>query len=42
MCEIWNTQIYIYLKYLTIVSNQKPFPFEKLTKKISRFEELFF
>jgi len=38
LSEIWNTQFYIYLKYLTMVSNQRPFPFEKLTKKISEFE----
>lgn len=38
MCEIWNTQIYVYLKYLTMVNNQKPFPFSRLTKKISEFE----
>jgi sorbitol-specific phosphotransferase system component IIC len=37
-CEIWNTQIYIFLKYMTFVSNERPFPFEKMTKNISKVE----
>ncbi len=36
-CEIWNTQSYIFLRYLTFVSNERPFPFEKMTKNISKF-----
>lgn len=36
-CEIWNTQIYIYLRYLTFVSNERPFPFNSLGKNISQF-----
>ena len=38
MSEIWNTQSYTYLRYLTMVSNKRPFPFENLTKDISKFE----
>jgi hypothetical protein len=37
-CEIWNTQLYVFLKYMTFVSNERPFPFEKMTKSISKFE----
>jgi hypothetical protein len=37
-CEMWNTEYYIYLRYLTFVSNQRPFPFESLSPKISRFK----
>ncbi len=37
-CEIWNTQTYIFLKYMTFVTNERPFPFEKMTKNISKFE----
>ena len=37
MCEIWNTQIYIYIRYLTFVTNERPFPFKNLTKSISKF-----
>ena len=36
--EIWNTQIYIFLRYMTFVTNQRPFPFESLAKNISKFK----
>lgn len=26
-CHIWNLQMYAYLKYLTFVTNTRPFPF---------------
>ena len=39
MCEIWNTQIYIYLRYLTFVTNERPFPFKSLTKSLSKFKK---
>jgi hypothetical protein len=35
--EIWNTQMYIFLRYLTFVTNERPFPFESLTKNYSKF-----
>lgn len=37
-CEIWNTQTYIFLRYITFVSNERPFPFKKLSKNISNFK----
>ena len=37
MSEIWNTQKYTYLRYLTFVTNERPFPFKSLTKNISKF-----
>ena len=37
--EIWNTQIYIYLKYMTFVTNIRPFPFNKLEKNMSKFKK---
>lgn len=37
--EIWNTQIYIYLKYMTFVTNTRPFPFNKLEKNTSNFKK---
>ena len=37
--EIWNTQIYVYLRYMTFVSNQRPFPFNRLEKNMSKFEK---
>mgnify|MGYP001419792383 CR=1 FL=1 len=36
--EIWNTQIYRFLKYMTFVSNKRPFPFEGLGDNVSEFE----
>ena len=37
--EIWNTQIYVFLRYMTFVTNERPFPFESLTKKTSKFKK---
>ena len=39
LSEIWNTQIYIFLRYMTLVSNERPFPFRNLTKSISKFKK---
>lgn len=36
--EYFNTEIYRYAKYLTMVTNERPFPFSDL-KKISKFEK---
>ena len=35
MSEIWNTQTYVFLRYITMVSNERPFPFGNLTKSLS-------
>lgn len=37
--EVWNSQIYIFLRYMTFVSNKRPFPFDGLTKRMSKFEK---
>ncbi|MDP6642348.1 MAG: DUF4389 domain-containing protein [Candidatus Nanoarchaeia archaeon] len=37
--EMWNTQIYVYLRYMTLVSNERPFPFKGLTKNLSSFKK---
>lgn len=37
--EIWNTQIYIFLRYMTFVTNERPFPFTGLTKNLSKFKK---
>lgn len=39
LSEIWNTQLYSYTRYLTFVTNKRPFPFDKLKKSISSFKE---
>jgi hypothetical protein len=35
--EYFNTEIYKYLRYLTFVSNKRPFPFSSM-ERISKFE----
>ena len=34
--EYFNTELYCYVRYLTFVSNERPFPFTSL-KRISKF-----
>lgn len=36
--EIWNTQIYVFLRYMTFVTNERPFPFENLEKRMSKYQ----
>lgn len=36
-CEYWNTETYKFLRYLTFVSNKRPFPFSKL-ERMSKVE----
>ena len=35
-CEYWNTETYKFMRYMTFVSNTKPFPFADL-EKMSKF-----
>ena len=35
-CEVWNTQVYIFIRYMTFVSNKRPFPFRSLEENISK------
>lgn len=35
-CEIWNTESYKFMRYMTFVSNQRPFPFSNI-EKMSKF-----
>jgi len=37
-CEYWNTEVYKYIRYITFVSNKKPFPFTNM-ERISKFEK---
>lgn len=39
LCEIWNTQTYVFLRYMTFVTNERPFPFESLTENFSKFKK---
>jgi hypothetical protein len=36
--EIWNTQFYIFSRYITFVTNERPFPFNSISKNISQFK----
>ena len=39
LSEIWNTQSYIFQRYIIFESNERPFPFRKLTPSFSKFEK---
>ena len=39
MSEVWNTQLYAYVRYMTFVTNERPFPFADLTKSMSKFKK---
>ncbi len=38
MCEYWNTETYRYIRYLTSVTNERPFPFNNV-KAMSKFKK---
>ncbi|MFC1686191.1 DUF4389 domain-containing protein [Nanoarchaeota archaeon] len=37
LCEYWNTEFYKFMRYLTFVSNERPFPFTKV-QRMSKFK----
>jgi len=37
LCEYWNTEIYKYIRYLTFVTNERPFPFSNV-ERMSKFK----
>lgn len=37
-CEYWNSELYRFFKYMTFVSNKRPFPFSNMGKRISKVE----
>jgi len=37
LSEVWNTQWYVFQRYLIFVTNTRPFPFTKLEKSMSKF-----
>ena len=36
--EIWNTQWYIFQRYMIFMTNRRPFPFANLEKSMSKYE----
>ena len=39
LCETWNTQMYIFIRYMIFISNKRPFPFKDLEKNMSKYEK---
>jgi hypothetical protein len=37
-CEYWNTEVYKFIRYMTFISNKRPFPFSSM-ERISKFEK---
>jgi len=37
LSEIWNTQWYVFQRYLLFVTNKRPFPFTSLERSMSKF-----
>ena len=37
-CEYWNTELYRFVKYLTFVTNERPFPFTNM-QKLGKFSK---
>jgi hypothetical protein len=37
-CEYWNSEAYIFVRYITFMTNERPFPFNNL-KRIGKFEK---
>lgn len=38
LCEVWNTQKYNFVKYMTFLTNERPFPFGRLAKNMSSYK----
>ncbi len=38
MSEVWNTQNYNFIRYMTFCTEERPFPFEELKKDINKVE----
>ena len=37
-CEYWNSEVYRFMRYLTLETNERPFPFTSM-KKLGKFEK---
>ena len=37
-CNMWNTYVYNYIRYMTFNTNKRPFPFNSLGKNIEKVE----
>ncbi len=39
LCEIWITNLYHFIKYMTFGTNTRPFPFTELKQPLTKFEK---
>lgn len=39
MSETWNTQNYVFTRYMFFVTNERPFPFRSLKKSMSKYSK---
>lgn len=37
-CNRWNTQVYKFLRYITMNTNERPFPFSPLAKDFDKYD----
>jgi len=37
-CEYWNTEFYRFSRYISFVTNERPFPFTSMSDRISKFK----
>jgi hypothetical protein len=39
LCEVWTTQAYTFLRYISFSTNKRPFPFNSLKKSMDKPEK---
>jgi len=37
-CEYWNTEFYRFSRYISFVTNERPFPFTSMSDRTSKFK----
>jgi hypothetical protein len=38
MCNVYLVQLYVFVRYVTFLSDERPFPFEELKKDMNKVE----
>lgn len=39
LCEVWNTQQYRFVGYMSFLTNERPFPFSRLAPSVSEYRD---
>lgn len=39
LSEVWNTQWYVFTRYMIFESNERPMPFKRMTGNLSKFRK---